>query len=727
MAGFRVDAGGAVAQLGGVTVNSLAQLPLDAPVTVLLGVGMERAAQLERLGIRTLMDFLLHRPRRYEDRRAIRAVREVTEKGVVTVRGRVVAQGVKHFRQRTRSVFELILEDGTGRLHCRWWNMPYMEERFRVGMELVVVGKVVELKPRTMDHPETEVVEDGEEPSVHVGRIVPVYPLTEGVSQRWMRGRMWSLVEHLAGRLGEPRPEVARGGLPMRGEAIRMLHFPLEPGEAEVGRRRLAFDEFVELQREIQGRRRRLRAAAPGLRCAGDNRLMRPFLAGLGYRLTEAQSGVLREIRQDLGGPWPMRRLVQGDVGSGKTVVAAAAALMTLESGYSVALMAPTEILAGQHARRFAEWFGPLGIRVELRTGNVEGAVVAGGRGKGRLTLGTHALLESGFEPEDLGLVIIDEQHKFGVAQREALVRKGRFPHLLVMTATPIPRTLALTLYGDLDVSVMDQLPPGRGRVRTFVRGRDKLPKVWEYVRRELEVGRQAYVVYSRVDGGAAGAGVEAGGGEEGGEVRAVTREWAGLRTLFAPHAVGMLHGRMESAEKDRVMESFRSGGLKVLVATSVIEVGVDVPNATVMVVENAEQFGLAQLHQLRGRIGRGGHDGTCVLVVGCEKGEVRERLKVLEESGDGFVIAEADLRWRGPGELLGQEQSGLPSFRFADLTGDREILEYARSAVAAALDGAGVDGDGTGNGKGTGNGDGNGGGSGEGSHRGGTAARLSP
>ncbi len=666
-----MDGPASVPQRDRVSGVLLSQIDLDAPVTVLWGVGSERSLQLERLGIRTLTDFLLHRPRRYEDRREFRAIRDITEKGMVTVRGRVVAQGVKKFRGGTRSVFELVLDDGTGRLHCRWWNMPYLEGHFPVGLELLVVGRVMELKPRSMNHPETEVVEEGDEPSVHMGRIVPVYPLTEGISQRWMRGRMWSLVEHVAPRVVEPFPEVKAGGLPTRAEAIRALHFPREPEEAERGRCRLAFDEFVGLQREIQGRRRRLQAASRGLPCGGDNRLIKPFLGRLGFRLTEAQSGVLREIRQDMGGVSPMRRLVQGDVGSGKTVVAAAAALMAIESGYGVALMVPTEILAGQHEGRFREWFAPLGIPVECRTGSIDTTGSGGDDGVG-LTIGTHALLESGFMPRNLGLVIIDEQHKFGVSQREELVRKGRYPHLLVMTATPIPRTLALTLYGDLDVSVMGQSPPGRGRIRTYVRGRDKLPKVWEFVRGELSAGRQAYVVYSRVED------------EGGGDVKAVTRELTGLRKVLEPYEVGMLHGRMDGEEKERVMDGFRSGRTQVLLATSVIEVGVDVPNATVMVIENAEQFGLAQLHQLRGRIGRGGHAATCVLVMARDSDEIRRRLKVLEESADGFAIAEADLRLRGPGEMLGQVQSGLPPFRFADLAGDRELLEFARTAVAA-------------------------------------------
>lgn len=651
-----------------------AQLPFDAPVIALRGVGAERAAQLARLGIATVGQLLLHRPRRHEDRRHFLAIKQVTEKGPATVRGRVLALGVKTFRKGARSVFELIVDDGTARLHCRWWNLPFLESQFEVGMDLMVHGRVVDLKPRTIDHPETEVLEQGEEASIHMDRIVPIHPLTEGLYPRWLRARIWDLVEELAPRVPEPHPGLATGGMPTRSEALQMLHFPGEIGDVELARRRLAFDEFVELQLEIQERRRRLDARASGIPCGGDNRWIRPFLARLGFSLTGAQTGVLREIRQDLTSGVPMRRLVQGDVGSGKTVVAAAAALMALESGFEVALMAPTEILARQHERRFREWFGPLGIPVEVCTGSSKTGLSRESPGV-RLTVGTHALLESGYEPERLGLVIIDEQHKFGVVQREDLVRKGRYPHLLVMTATPIPRTLALTLYGDLEVSAIRELPPGRGRIRTYVRGPDRLPKVWEFVREQLASGRQAYVVCSRVDD------------DGGGEVKAVVRELEELRKRLHPHQVGMLHGRMSGEEKDSTMAGFASGRVRVLLATSVIEVGVDVANASVMVIENAEQFGLAQLHQLRGRIGRGAHDSYCVLVAAKDTDEIRSRLKVMEDTQDGFEIAEADLRWRGAGEMLGKSQSGLPPFRFADLTRDRELLEFARSSVSSFLE----------------------------------------
>lgn len=651
-------------------------LEWEAPVFRLGGIGPERARALERLGIRTVGDLVLHRPRRYEDRSRLVPIRDIRDLGPVTVQGRVVAAGVTWFRKRTRSVFNLVVDDGGGRLHCRWWNLPYLEGQYVVGMELTVTGRVIALKPRTIDHPETEILEEGDEASIHMGRVVPVHPLTEGVGARWLRGRVWEALERL-GAVAEPWPGLACGGLPARAEALRWLHFPPDLEGAERARRRLAWDEFVALQRDIQERRRRLLARAPRWACAGDNRWIRPFLGRLGFRLTSGQAGVLREVRTDLASGLPMRRLVQGDVGSGKTVVAAVTALMVLESGYEVALMAPTEILARQHGRRFREWLEPMGIRVDVRTG---AAHVEGTGAEGRLTVGTHALLEQGFAPDRLGLVIIDEQHKFGVAQREALLRKGRCPHLLVMTATPIPRTLALTLYGDLDLSVMEGLPPGRGRVRTFVRGRDRLPKVWEFVRAQLDAGRQAYVVFSRIEG--------EGDIGEGPPVKAVKREFAGIARALAPHSVGLVHGRLPAEEKDAVMAAFHAGRTAVLVATSVIEVGVDVANATVMVVEDAERFGLAQLHQLRGRIGRGASESFCVLVTAKETPEALGRLGVLEREVDGFAIAEADLRLRGAGDLLGQSQSGLPPFRFADLTGDREVLELARQAVRARWEG---------------------------------------
>jgi ATP-dependent DNA helicase RecG len=664
--------------------------PLAQPVTALRGVGPERAILLARLAVHTVGDLLLHRPRRYEDRRRFRPIRDLEVGEVTTVRGVIRALGVKRWRQGTRAVFELVIEDETGRLHCRWWNQPFMESRFARDQELLVCGKVTSLRPRSMDQPETELVEAGEELTVHLNRIVPIYPLTDGLSQRALRTLIWrALAEHL-GSVTEPWPSVTLPDLPGRAEAIRWLHFPEAETEPDRARRRLALDELVSLQLEIQRRRQHLQAHATAFPCAGDNRMIRPFLQQLGFGLTGAQTRVLREIRHDLGGAQPMRRLLQGDVGSGKTVVAACAALMAIESGYAVALMVPTEILAGQHYATFQRWLDPLGIPVHLQTahrktlrpshtdpgGNPNGSTANpdGQASAAALVIGTHALIERAFALDRLGLVIIDEQHKFGVAQRERLVRKGSYPHLLVMTATPIPRTLGLTLYGDLDLSVIDALPAGRGQVKTYVRASDRLPKVWAFVRDQIAAGRQAYVVYPRIEE------------SDDDDLKTVIAGHRRLRRELAPHRVEMLHGQLAADEKESVMNGFRSGQIQVLVATSVIEVGVDVPNATVMVIENADHFGLAQLHQLRGRIGRGAHLSHCILVADRQSTDARRRLTVLERSHDGFRIAEEDLLLRGPGELLGREQSGLPPFRFADLARDLPLVERARAVALEIL-----------------------------------------
>jgi ATP-dependent DNA helicase RecG len=653
-------------------------LSLNLPVSVLAGVGPARSELLGKLGISTVRELLLHPPRRYEDRRKLLEIAGIQSTGPATVRGTIVDLGTKTYRKKTRSVFEVILDDGTGRLHCRWWNMPYMEKNFAKGQELLVAGRVKDLRPRTIDHPETERIDGEEDPTVHVGRIVPVYPLTEGLNQRWLRGLIWRLVFKTELEISEPlAPELVLGR-PSHREALRMLHFPDEMRESVAARQRFALEEFIALQVTLMTRRRNLEAKAPRLQCGGDNRLIKRFLPKLGFELTEAQKRVLREIRAEFTAGIPMRRLLQGDVGSGKTAVAACAALMVIESGLNVALMAPTEILAEQHFRNFTAWFSALDVPVNLRTGAVKtGPDPAQPDFETRpgITIGTHALIQGSFQVEKLGLAVIDEQHRFGVAQREALVRKGQFPHLLVMTATPIPRTLGLTLYGDLDISVLDELPPGRKPVKTFVRTRDKLPKVWEFVRKELSAGHQAYVVFSRVEDDS-----QLG-------TKAVLKEEATLRAEFSPFRVAAMHGKLRAQEKEEIMSAFRQNKVQVLLASSLIEVGVDVPNATVMIIENAEQFGLAQLHQLRGRIGRGAAESFCILVAATDDLEARARLNVLEKTSDGFQIAEADLKFRGPGELLGTEQTGLPNFRFGNLLTDMELIREAREIARRLME----------------------------------------
>jgi ATP-dependent DNA helicase RecG len=667
--------------------------PLEMPLAELSGIGQERAAQLQRLELHSVGDLLLHRPRRYEDRRHFISLSKLQLGEPALARGVVAAAGTHRLRGG-RSLFELILDDGSARLHCRWWNLPFMKNYFKTGDEVLVFGRPGSLRPRTMDHPETEVIQ-ALETSIHLNRIAPIYPLTEGLPQRWLRSLLWQALERFESAVAEPRPQWQVPGrpfpfqgqslpLPSRAQALRMLHFPQEREDAEIARQRLALDEFIELQHAIQTRRRNLEANARALPCAGDNHLLKPFLAALEFHLTAAQTHVLAEIRRDMAGPRPMRRLLQGDVGSGKTMVAACSALMALESGRHAVLMAPTEILADQHWRTFRRWFEPLGIAVELRTGSTKTGPPAGQEALPfdgarprhlQLHVGTHALLEDGFAPEKLGLVIIDEQHKFGVAQRERLVRKGAYPHLLVMTATPIPRTLGLTLYGDLDISVITAPPGGRGKIKTFVRSRESLPKVWDFLRQQLEKGRQAYVVYSRLEAEDTPAGL-----------KAVSKEFHQLEKQFAPWRSGLLHGRMASLEKEEVMSAFRANRVQILLATSVVEVGLDVPNATVMVIENAEQFGLAQLHQLRGRIGRGAADSYCILISSGKTEEAAERLKILEQTSDGFRIAEADLELRGPGDFLGREQSGAPPLRFGDLAHDGPLIDLARALVQENL-----------------------------------------
>ena len=655
--------------------------PLGQPVAELPGIGGERAARLVKLGIRTIGDLLWHGPRRYEDRNQPNEAKGLVKGDTGTVAGSIVVAGVKRMR-RGKSLFEFILDDGTARLHCRWWNMPYMERYYKTGDFVHVHGKLTSEKPRTMDHPEAEVAEEGEE-FIHLKRVVPVYRLTDGIKQRWLRTAMWRAVDQFA----DLEPDTNLGllatddshWLPLA-EAFRAVHFPDDLGQREMARERLALEEFIRFQRQIRERRKTFQAKVKALPCGGDDRLMTPFLDALGFGFTGAQQRAWDEIAYDMAGSYPMRRLLQGDVGSGKTAVAACAALRAIESGFSVVALAPTEILAEQHHRVFSHWFSPLGIPVHLHTGSKKTMQVndpdqaelgMGSNSPPPLVIGTHALVEEKFALENIGLAIIDEQHKFGVEQRKKLVRKGHYPHVLVMTATPIPRTLGLTVYGDLDISLIDELPPGRGQVRTHIRDPESLPKVWEFVRGKLAEGRQAYVVYPRVDD------------QGSGSLKAVNQELENVREQLEPHAVGLLHGRLKSAEKEEVIASFLTGEIKALLATSVIEVGIDIPNATIMLIENADRFGLAQLHQLRGRIGRGTHESHCILVAGEVTDEGQRRLDVMEKGGDGFALAEEDLRQRGPGELLGQAQSGLPDFKFGNLIEDWLLIQKARDLVA--------------------------------------------
>ena len=664
------------------TVNVDPQLPVtEQPVGVMPRISFERACLLAKMGITTIGDLFFYIPLRYEDKRNVRKISTLEKGEQALVFGKVIECGVQKFRRSRKFLTKAIIEDESGKLHCHWWNQRWPAESLKPEREVIIFGKVDSLHPPQMSNPEFEVKVGYDNSRLGIGRIVPIYSLTEGVPQWWIRDLISRALDRFLKDLPHGYVYESELGFPSRPRAVQMLHHPAVPGEEELARKRLAMDELLDMQMEIQRRRKNLLALAHGIKCPGNNLLIRPFLKNLDFTLTPSQTEVLREIRADLNSGVPMRRLLQGDVGSGKTVVAASVALMVMEAGYQVVLMAPTEILASQHVKTFRKWFEPLGVRVRQWTGrlrdeadSMELLEKGSAAGKTEIVIGTHALIEDTFQIEKLGLVIIDEQHKFGVDQRERLLKKGSWPHLLAMTATPIPRTLGLTLYGELDISSIKHPPEGRGTIRTFIRKRDKLPAVWEFVKKRLIEGRQTYVVYPMIDE------------TSNPELKAVEAEFSRIAKRIAPFKAGLLHGRMKGSEKEYVMQQFAHNLVQLLVTTSVVEVGVDVPNATVMIVENAERFGLAQLHQFRGRIGRGKENSFCILIVGNSAEDSMKRLKILAESRDGFRIAEEDLKIRGPGDFLGDRQHGMPSFRFAKLLEDYALVQRARKIAIESV-----------------------------------------
>ena len=638
---------------------------------------------LAKAGFARVDDVLRHYPRRYEDRRRFEGFPLEETAGAVCLHATVTDCGIR--RLGYRKYVEVVVEDAAGHLlagpiRCRWFNMTWVLKAFAVGQEVVLFGRVKGKKNGlVLDHPDFEIIEPEEtRESIHMGRVVPVYPLGDGLQQKPLRAALHAVLERLADESVEEMLPASAGPLAFlhRAAALRAIHFPKTLEEAAEARRHLALEEFFALQLNVL-RRRQQAQAQPGVMHDGAGELLRRWRESLPFALTAAQDRSIAEIRHDLAAPRPMNRLLQGDVGSGKTFVALAAALVAVESGHQAAIMAPTQILAEQHYLNFQRHLAPLGIRVGLRTAarrEESFLPLLDGGERPQILVGTHALLFDGTSFDRLGLVVIDEQHKFGVAQRARLASHGHAPDVLVMTATPIPRTLALTLYGDLDVSVLDEMPAGRGKITTAVRAGVDLAAVTSFLQEQLGKGRQAYIVYPLVEESDKLA------------VKAATTEFETWQQRLPGVAVGLLHGRLKAAEKDSVMADFREGRTCVLVSTTVIEVGVDVPNASLMLVFNAERFGLAQLHQLRGRVGRGGHHSYCVLVCSDKAVDAMERLQVLEKTRDGFAIAEADLTQRGPGELLGEKQSGLPGLRLGDLAADAPLVHQARELAAAVL-----------------------------------------
>jgi ATP-dependent DNA helicase RecG len=658
---------------------------LDTPLQFLKGVGPQRATLLAKLGLETVADALLHLPRRHEDRSQLTPLGRLAVGPEPRTCAGTVAGMSPPPRGRPQVPLFVTLRDPTGFLRAVWFGQPYLARIFQRGQRLIVHGKIQPpnrgsgaLEMRVDDY---EIVEDAEDETLHTGRLVPVYPRTAGLQQRPLRALLKRLVDAHAAAVPELLPVgvLARRGLLPLGEALRAGHFPATEAERAAGLRRLVFDDFLILEVGLAIRRNR-EGRRPGLALNPPGELARRLRAALPFALTGAQERVWKEIRTDMAAPYPMNRLLQGDVGSGKTIVACLAILTAIEAGYQAALMAPTEILAEQHAMTLGRLLVPLGVEVTLLTNATRGKarrerLEALRAGAVACVVGTHALVQKSVGFKRFGLAVVDEQHRFGVVQRALLRGKGESPDVLVMTATPIPRTLALTLYGDLDVSVLDEMPPGRQRIVTGVRDEKGRARVYAFLREQMQAGRQVYVVYPLVEE------------SEVLDLRAATDMARRLQSeIFPEFRVGLLHGRMSFAEKDGVMGEFRSGAIQLLVSTTVIEVGIDVPNATVMLVEHAERFGLSQLHQLRGRVGRGSERSYCILMSAGASEEARRRLAAMEETGDGFRIAEADLGIRGPGDFFGTRQSGLPAFRVADLLRDAALLEEARQEAFALV-----------------------------------------
>jgi ATP-dependent DNA helicase RecG len=646
----------------------------------------------------TVEDLLHYLPMRYEDRSNLAQVAVLQDGDYASVEVAVRVGGVVPLKGGRLKMYEFIATDGTGQVRAFWWNQIYLAKVFQRGTRVILYGQWKKNKYKgyfEVENPEYEVLSDEDDEAelaaIHTARRVPVYHKLGDFRTRQLR----SIYHHVIGKLSQevaetlPGEIVARNHLIPRGEALRQIHFPSDDAPIEhyqqaksPAHRRLIFEEFFWLAIAL-GLRRGERVSEPkGLQIEITDRVRQAVRAILPFAPTGAQKRALKEIVDDMTSDKPMNRLLQGDVGSGKTIVAVQAMVVAVENGYQTALMAPTEILAEQHARNIKRWLAQTSYRVELLTGSlrakekreIQAALAAGDVD---IVIGTHAVIQDAVEFRKLGFAVIDEQHRFGVLQRAALRRLGLNPDVLVMTATPIPRSLAMTVYGDLDVSIIDELPPGRTPVKTFVRGEDRREKIYEFIRKQLGEGRQAYVVYPIIEE------------SEKLDLRNATEMYDNLSAdVFSEFNVGLLHGKMKSAEKDAVMRDFSANQTQILVATTVIEVGVDVPNASVMLIEHAERFGLSQLHQLRGRVGRGAAESYCILLCQFAKSkEAQERLKVMEETTDGFKIAEKDLELRGPGEVLGTRQSGLPEFRIANIVRDQKILEVARREAEYMLD----------------------------------------
>ncbi|MDP8258338.1 MAG: ATP-dependent DNA helicase RecG [Candidatus Aadella gelida] len=653
----------------------------DIPIRYMKGVGPKMASILTKVGIDNVLDLMYYLPRRYEDRSNIVAMKDISPGESQAFIGEVLK--MNSFRARTGTViFELFVGEGTKKVCAIWYNQPFMSKMFSKGQKVMLYGKVEKAGRLNITHPAFEILEEGQdEIPLEIGRIVPVYPLTESLTQKYIRKLIFHATKTYSKEVNDILPVQLRGRKKLVDSefAVRNIHFPCSDKSLEKAYNRLVFEEFFMLQTIMAFRRRQIRKK--GIKHEAHEGLLHSFGNLFDFELTNAQKKCIKDIEKDMSSERPMYRLLQGDVGSGKTVVAMYAALIASKGGYQTTVMVPTEILARQHYITFSKIFMPLGMNVRLLVNGMDQTLRDTiekeiSLGEADIVVGTHALIQDNIKYGKLGLVIVDEQHKFGVDQRQALRKKGKDPDMLVMTATPIPRSLVLTVFGDMDISSMKEKPAGRDQVSTYWVDEGKRDSVYSFIRGEVKEGRQAFIVYPRIKQ------------TQNSELRSAEHMAQHLKEEIFPELnVALVHGRLKSDEKEKVMEDFRNKKYDVLVATTVIEVGVDIPNVTVMVVEHAERYGLAQLHQLRGRIGRGKYASYCILLGEVKTDASYERLVTMEKTSDGFEISRKDLEIRGPGEFLGTKQSGLPELRFGNIAKDFSIMEEAREEAFSLVE----------------------------------------
>lgn len=656
--------------------NSQLKELLQKKTQYLRGVGPKRAKQLSRLGINTVYELLYYLPRRYEDRREIVSIKDIKPEAIYTIKGRIRTHGVWKSR-KGMLIYEMVVSDGTGNIHGVWYNQPYFKKYFKIGQDIILYGKIERFRYLQMTHPDYEILdrEDKTFETAHMGRIVPIYPLTRDITQRYLRILIYRAIEESINALKEmlPVPIRARNRLVDTKFAIRNIHFPNNFENLRMAYRRLVFEEFFVLETALVLIKRETKKHTEGIRHEVEEGLFESFKNMLPFKLTKGQIEAMSVIEKDMKSPQPMNRLLEGEVGSGKTVVAMYALLLTIKNGFQAAVMVPTETLAQQHYLTMSEFFMPMDINVQLLTGSIGIKTKEDIRhelkdGKIDIIIGTHSLIQEEVSFEKTGLIVIDEQHKFGVSQRALFREKGIKSDVLIMTATPIPRTLALTVYGDLDITTMRELPEGRPQVSTYWVEEERKEKAYKFVREEILNNHQAYIVCPRIEE------------TEKSDLTAAKTIYEHLKkNVFSEFKLALMHGKMSGSEKSKLMRDFKNNKVNILVSTVVIEVGIDVPNATVMVIENADRFGLAQLHQLRGRIGRGGYKSYCILLSDPKNESARRRLEAFEQLQNGFELAEEDLSIRGPGEILGTKQHGSPEIRFGDIVQDKDILELAR------------------------------------------------